>query len=240
MEPVLFAAAGVRANSLARRLRSIARTAASSGFKPASALRNSSSTTDFKFLWPTRVILRGKALEFYSRQTYRWCPRARNATPKNQNSKPTHWRSSRSAVATKNSLSYVEKNMSRRLRQNPTLNRQIAEGTTKVWEKQGDLLLPTSAIPVDDERIDKLMATIVRGLFVHEFGFALHKNWDVRVTKFRPDVEANMIGQAKGLLGHNPIFVTRNLWSGHLHLRGGQQFDISEPGGLAILRFSGG
>ena len=119
------------------------------------------------------------------------------------------------------SLSYVEKNMSRRLGQNPTLNRQIAEGTTKVWEKQGDLLLPTSAIPVDDERIDKLMATIVRGLFMHEFGFALHKNWDVRVTMFRPDVEANMIGQAKGLLGLNPIFVTRNLGRGTFIYEGG-------------------
>jgi hypothetical protein len=136
------------------------------------------------------------------------------------------------------SLCYVERNMSRRLRQNPTLNRQIAEGTTKVREKQGGLLLPTSAIPVDDERIDKLMATIVRGLFMHEFGFALHKNWDVRVTMFRPDVEGNMIGQAKGLLGLNPIFVTRN-WTGHLHLRGGQQFDISEPVGLAIYAFRG-
>ena len=51
MEPVLFAAAGVRANSLARRLRSIARTAASSDFKPASALRNSSSTRHARHIW---------------------------------------------------------------------------------------------------------------------------------------------------------------------------------------------
>lgn len=116
---------------------------------------------------------------------------------------------------------YAEKNLPRRLRQNPSLKREIAKGTTKVWERQGDIVLPTSAIPVDDARINSLLAMIVRGLFMHEFGFALHKNWDAKVTMFEAEVEANIMNQAKTLLGPNPVFVTRNFGRGTFVYEGG-------------------
>ena len=116
---------------------------------------------------------------------------------------------------------YAAKNLPRRLRQNPSLKREIAKGTTKVWERQGDIVLPTSAIPVDDARINSLLVMIVRGLFMHEFGFALHKNWDAKVTMFEAEVEANIMNQAKTLLGPNPVFVTRNFGRGTFVYEGG-------------------
>ena len=132
---------------------------------------------------------------------------------------------------------YAAKNLPRRLRQNPSLKREIAKGTTKVWERQGDIVLPTSAIPVDDARINSLLVMIVRGLFMHEFGFALHKNWDAKVTMFEAEVEANIMNQAKTLLGPNPVFVTRNFGRGTFVYRGRQQFDHAEPVSVAIHAF---
>ncbi len=112
------------------------------------------------------------------------------------------------------SAGYLEKNAPRRLRKHPTLNRQLAEGATRVWGKHGEVLMPTTVLPVDDERIDKLMAMIVRGLYMHHFELALHKNWDVMVTMFRPELEVVIMDQVKVLLGENPRHISRNLGRG--------------------------
>lgn len=113
-----------------------------------------------------------------------------------------------------NAAEYLKKNMQRRLRRNPTLKRQLSEGSSRIWGKPGDAFASTSVLPVDDTRIDALVAMIVRGLFMHEFGKALHKYWDVRVTLFLPNDEKAIMNGALLMLGPNSKHVNRNLGRG--------------------------
>ncbi len=54
-------------------------------------------------------------------------------------------------------------------------------------------MVPVLTMPLDHERIDALFAMIVRGLFNYEFGFPLHRHWDVRATNFLSDAEVALM-----------------------------------------------
>jgi hypothetical protein len=96
----------------------------------------------------------------------------------------------------------------------------LSEGATRLWGQPGEIFASTSALPVDDLRINELLAMIVRGLFMHDFGEALHKYWDVRVTMFRPNDEAEILNQVLRFLGSNPLHVKRNLGRGTFNYEG--------------------
>jgi hypothetical protein len=119
-----------------------------------------------------------------------------------------------------NAMDYLRKNMQRRLRKNPTLKRQLSKGATRLWGQPGDVFASTSALPADDQRINELLAMIVRGLFMHDFGDALHKYWSVRVTMSLPSDEVDVLNQVLRLLGQNPRHVRRNLGRGTFNYEG--------------------
>jgi hypothetical protein len=98
---------------------------------------------------------------------------------------------------------YLRKNMERRLTRHPTLRRELGDGSSREWIRQNGVMVPVLTMPLDHERINALVAMIVRGLFNYEFGFPLHRHWEVRGTNFLPAEEVvllpnmiNRLGQA--------------------------------------------
>jgi hypothetical protein len=73
-------------------------------------------------------------------------------------------------------------------------------------------------MPLDHERINTLIAIIVRGLFNYEFGFALHRHWSIAtgkcVTNFLPAEEAALLPNMISGLGLSPFKIERTVGDG--------------------------
>jgi hypothetical protein len=69
-------------------------------------------------------------------------------------------------------------------------------------------------MPLDHERINELVAMIVRGLFNYEYGFPLRASWEVRVTNFLPMAEAELMPMLMDALGPAPEKAERAVGDG--------------------------
>jgi hypothetical protein len=109
---------------------------------------------------------------------------------------------------------YTEKNMERRLDRHPRLRLELGDGSSQEWIRENGGMAPVMTIPLDHERINTLIAMIVRGLFNHEFGFSLHHNWEARVTNFLPASEALLLPRMIAGLGPMPLRRDREVGDG--------------------------
>ena len=96
---------------------------------------------------------------------------------------------------------YIGSKMERRLTQHPKLRRELGSGSSREWIVQNGVLVPAMTMPLDPDRIDPLVAMIVRGLFNYEFGFPLHRHWEVSVTNFLAGAEALLLPRMISALG---------------------------------------
>jgi hypothetical protein len=62
----------------------------------------------------------------------------------------------------------------RRLAQNQKLHRELARGRSRLWTKEpSGLLVNALTLPIDGERVERLIGFIVRGLMWHHWGIVL-------------------------------------------------------------------
>ena len=113
-----------------------------------------------------------------------------------------------------NSEEYIAAKLEGRLAKNPKLRRELATGRSEQWVRQNGVLIRQMTMPLRHDRINDLVAMIVRGLFMHEFGFALRPNWTVRVTNFLPEAEAMLMPRFMDCLGPGPLRVDREIADG--------------------------
>jgi hypothetical protein len=99
---------------------------------------------------------------------------------------------------------YIRRNLERRLARHPKLRRELETGHSREWIHQNGLMINVMTMPLDHDRINALIATIVRGLFNWEFGFPLHRHWQARVTNFLPAEEARCMPEMINALGPAP------------------------------------
>jgi hypothetical protein len=109
---------------------------------------------------------------------------------------------------------YLRKNMERRLTRHPTLRRELGDGSSREWIRQNGMMVRVLTMPLDHERINALIAIIVRGLFNYEFGFALHRYWEARVTNFLPAEEVALLPNMISRLGPNPSKIKHTVGDG--------------------------
>jgi hypothetical protein len=65
-------------------------------------------------------------------------------------------------------------NVPKRLARNQRLHRALSAGQSRVWSREPlGLLVNTTALPLDGERLEELVGLIVRGLMFHHWGVAL-------------------------------------------------------------------
>ncbi len=80
------------------------------------------------------------------------------------------------------SLGNLTNDAPRRLAKNQKLHRELAASATRVWSKQpSGILVRTTALPVDGERLVKLVGLIVRGLMFHHWDIVLGPDINVDV-----------------------------------------------------------
>jgi hypothetical protein len=111
-------------------------------------------------------------------------------------------------------VEYAETNMERRLDKHPKLRRELGAGNSREWIRQNGVMVPVMTVSLDSDRINALVAMIVRGLFNYEFGFPLHRHWEARVTNFDPAVEAFLLPNMIIALGPNPSELERTVGDG--------------------------
>jgi hypothetical protein len=112
------------------------------------------------------------------------------------------------------SQEYLLANMERRLTRHPKLKRELGRGASREWVRQNGLMVPVLTVPIDYERINALVALIIRGLFNYEYGFPLRPHWDVEVTNFLPMAEAALMPKFLNALGPAPGKVERSVGDG--------------------------
>jgi hypothetical protein len=112
------------------------------------------------------------------------------------------------------SQEYLLGNMERRLAKHPKLKRELGIGASREWIRQNGLMVPVLTMPLEHERIDALIAMIVRGLFNYEYGFPLRAHWVVRVTNFLPTAEAALMPKFIDAMGPAPEKVERVVGDG--------------------------
>jgi hypothetical protein len=91
--------------------------------------------------------------------------------------------------------------MERGLDRHPKLRLELGAGSSREWIRQNGVMASVMTVPLDPDRINALVAMIVRGLFNYEFGFALHRHWEARVTNFDPAAEAFLLPKRISELG---------------------------------------
>lgn len=69
-----------------------------------------------------------------------------------------------------------------RLQRNRPLHRQLQSGMHRIWIKENGIVLRTTAIPLDWQRIELLINFIARGLMYYHWQIALGKDVNVDVT----------------------------------------------------------
>jgi hypothetical protein len=73
-----------------------------------------------------------------------------------------------------NALANLTDNVPKRLEKNQKLHRTLASGQSRVWSRElSGVLVNAMAIPLDEERLEELIALMVRGLMFHDWGVAL-------------------------------------------------------------------
>jgi hypothetical protein len=71
-------------------------------------------------------------------------------------------------------LDNLTANVPRRLAKNQKLHRNLYAGTSRVWSTEpSGLVVNTTAVPLDGERLEQLIAFVVRGLMFHHWGVIL-------------------------------------------------------------------
>jgi hypothetical protein len=85
------------------------------------------------------------------------------------------------------SAEHLEQMIPPRLAKNAALHRALNEGKKKVWTREPTGIAPTTALPLDGEKLEELFVYITKGLMLHE--------WQ---TLVRPDT----IVQAASLTSH--------------------------------------
>jgi hypothetical protein len=79
-------------------------------------------------------------------------------------------------------LANLTENVPRRLEKNKKLQRELATKSSRVWSQEpSGLILRTLAVPLDGERLEKLVEFVVRGLMFHHWGMILGKEAFVEV-----------------------------------------------------------
>jgi hypothetical protein len=79
-------------------------------------------------------------------------------------------------------LANLIENVPRRLEKNKKLQRELAAESSRVWSQEpSGLMVHTLAVPLDGERLEKLIEFIVRGLMFHHWGVILGKDSFVEV-----------------------------------------------------------
>lgn len=63
-----------------------------------------------------------------------------------------------------------------RLAKNAALHRRLRSGQTRIWAKFGELYVPTTALPIESEKIDQLFRFIVKGLAWYHWNLLLKSN----------------------------------------------------------------
>ena len=82
-------------------------------------------------------------------------------------------------------------NASRRLAKNQKLHRELTAGRSRVWTREpSGLLVHSLTIPIDGERVEKLVGLIVRGLLFHHWGVVLGSDCFVEVLSLTARGEA--------------------------------------------------
>lgn len=71
--------------------------------------------------------------------------------------------------------------VARRLAKNRRLHRELRAGQVRIWSQEKGLMMPCLSIPIEGEKIEKLVGYIVRGLLFHHWDVALGNDYSVEV-----------------------------------------------------------
>jgi hypothetical protein len=85
----------------------------------------------------------------------------------------------------------LKDNAPRRLAKNQKLHRTLARGSSRLWSKEASgLLVRSLTVPIDGEKLEQLVAFIVRGLIWHHWGIVLGADCFVEVLSLTSRGEA--------------------------------------------------
>jgi hypothetical protein len=115
------------------------------------------------------------------------------------------------------SQEYILASVERRLAKHPKLRRELGTGAARERILLNGRMVSVMTLPLQHERINALIAMIVRGLFNYEFGFPLRRHWEVRVTNFLPAAEAALMPNLVDALGPEPERIERIVGDGAVH-----------------------
>lgn len=88
-------------------------------------------------------------------------------------------------------LANLTDNVPKRLEKNQKLHRALAAGQSRAWSREpSGVLVNAMAIPVDGERLEELVALMVRGLMFHHWGVALGPDMVVQALSLNKRGEA--------------------------------------------------
>jgi hypothetical protein len=109
---------------------------------------------------------------------------------------------------------YSDQNIPRRLKKNVPLQARLSLGHSGLWERRPDgLLVPIRSVGIDAEKIQKLFALVVRGLFMFHWRTPLHSKWYTDVAIIRPEAEHYSFGTIFNKMGQR-VGVKDNLGRG--------------------------
>src|SRR5690606_34752135 len=80
-------------------------------------------------------------------------------------------------------------NGERRLRGNQKLHRELRAGQGRVWAKEGGLHVPVMTLPIEYEKIERLVRFIAIGLTFHHFGVRVPADYETRALPVAWDQE---------------------------------------------------
>jgi hypothetical protein len=102
----------------------------------------------------------------------------------------------------------------RRLAKNKKLHRELATGVSRLWSKEpSGVLVRAMTVPIDGERVEKLVGFIVRGLIFHHWSVVLGPDMTVDVlsltshgeTFFKRFAKLNAKQRATGNIGDGAL-----------------------------------
>jgi hypothetical protein len=114
---------------------------------------------------------------------------------------------------------YGDRNIERRLAKNRAL--RLSFQKSGLWDRHpGGFLVPTISLKVHPDTIQKLVGSIVRGLFMFHWKDALDSDWYADATLFHPDFERRVIGPLMSYIGRPAAIAEGNLGRGTFVYRG--------------------
>lgn len=95
-------------------------------------------------------------------------------------------------------LDNLTANVPKRLAKNQKLHRNLYSGSSRVWSPEpSGLVVNTMAVPLDGDRLEQLIALMVRGLMFHHWGVILGPNIFLQVLSLTKHGEIFFAGYSK-------------------------------------------